>query len=79
MTLVEARNAVVGLQVEESCQSERILNLVQVHRRHIYWDLIPEETEISLGDQMRILEQDERENINVEHGRATSKTEETMD
>jgi hypothetical protein len=54
MTIVEARNETVGLDVEEAIQLERILNLVQVFRRNIGWDLIPEETEIPLADQMQI-------------------------
>jgi hypothetical protein len=66
---VEARNAVVGLEVEEARQMERILNLVQVFRWNIDRDLISEETQSSLADQMRFWEQEEREKISLEHGR----------
>jgi hypothetical protein len=48
---------------------EVILGLVQVYRRTADWDLIPEEAEISLPDQMRFWEHNEREKMNLEHGR----------
>jgi hypothetical protein len=57
------------LEVEEIRWMERILNSIQVCRRNIDWDLIPEETEVSLPDQMRFWKQDEREKKNWEHGR----------
>jgi hypothetical protein len=51
MTLVEARNATLDLELEEASQMEVILGSVQACRRNVDWDLIPEQAEISLTDK----------------------------
>jgi hypothetical protein len=72
MTLVEARNAAIDLEIEEMWQTDVILGLVQVYPRNIDWDLIPneEEGDIPLAEQMRLWEQEERDKMELEHGRS---------
>jgi hypothetical protein len=71
ISLADARNAAVDLEIEEMRRMEVILGFVQVYPRNIDWDLIPEEEEedIPLAEQMRLWEQDEREKRTFEHGR----------